>query len=59
MKEKNNNVTQIRLPDDLYNYIKEQSDVNGVSQNALMITLMVLGKKIWDAKTVNCEDLIV
>lgn len=41
--------TQIRLPSELTEYIQNEAARLGVSQNAIMIMLMDMGRKVWDA----------
>lgn len=42
--------TQIRLPSELAEYIQKEAGRMGIAQNALMIMLMEMGKKMWGAK---------
>ena len=42
--------TQIRIPAELSEYIREKSAQMGITQNAFMIILMEQGKKVWEAK---------
>ena len=41
--------TQIRLPAQMFEYIKQEAAEMGVSQNAFMLVLMSHGKKLWEA----------
>lgn len=42
--------TQIRLPADVHEYIKQESAQMGISQNAFLIILLQQGKRLWEAK---------
>ena len=50
MKKDGLTVTQIRVPDKLHEYIKEQAKETGISQNSVMLVLMTLGQKVLDGK---------
>ena len=41
--------TQIRLPAQMFDYIKQEAAEMGISQNAFMLVLMNHGKKLWEA----------
>lgn len=45
---KNGAVSQIRLPAEMYDFIQQEAVRAGISQNALMILLMELGKRVYD-----------
>lgn len=50
MKEKNSVVsTQIRLPANMHEYIKQEADRMGIAQNAFLIILLEQGKKLWES----------
>lgn len=49
-----NIATQIRLPDGIHNYIKQEACRMGISQNAFMVILLEQGKKLWEAKISIC-----
>ena len=40
--------TQIRLPAEMHQFIQQEAARTGVSQNALMLMLMELGKRVYD-----------
>lgn len=41
-------VTQIRLPAGMHGFIQQEAERTGISQNALMLMLMELGKRVYD-----------
>lgn len=41
--------SQIRVPLDLYQYIQTESDRMGISQNAVMLMLMDMGRSLKEA----------
>ncbi|MBO5069909.1 MAG: hypothetical protein J6C37_06060 [Roseburia sp.] len=41
--------TQIRLPDGIHRYIKQEADRMGIAQNAFLIILLEQGRKLWEA----------
>ena len=41
--------TQIRIPAQMHDYIKQESDRIGIAQNAFLIILLEQGKKLWEA----------
>jgi len=41
-------VTQIRLPAGMHEFIQQEAERTGISQNALMLMLMELGKRVYD-----------
>ncbi len=45
-------VFQLRLSEDMHNYVKEISDKLGMSQNSFVIMLMLFGKKIVEDRTI-------
>ena len=40
--------TQIRLPAGIHAFIQQEAERTGISQNALMLMLMELGKRVYD-----------
>ena len=49
--------SQIRVPESLHSYIREESEKTGMSQNAVMLMLMSLGKKVNEGCcTINIHD---
>lgn len=50
MKEQTKISTQIRLPEDMHEYIKQQSEKIGIAQNAFLIILLEQGKKLWESE---------
>lgn len=42
--------TQVRLPDGIHSYIKQEAARMGIAQNAFLIVLLEQGKKLWEAK---------
>ena len=41
--------TQIRLPAEIHNYIKQEAERMGVAQNTFLIVLLEQGRKLWEA----------
>ena len=41
--------TQIRLPADIHEYIRQEADKMCIAQNAFLITLLYQGKRLWEA----------
>lgn len=48
--------TQIRLPAELFDYIRGESKRTGVSQNAVMLFLMDMGRKLLEAPITRKVD---
>lgn len=49
--------TQIRLPVDIHNYIKQEADRMGIAQNAFLIILLEQGKKLWEANITHFQEV--
>lgn len=45
--------TQIRLPADMHEYIRQEADRMGIAQNAFLITLLYQGKKLWESNATH------
>lgn len=56
MKE-NSISTQIRLPADMHQYIKQEADRMGIAQNAFLIVLLEQGKKLWEADVTHFREV--
>ena len=41
--------TQIRLPVGMHQYIQQEAQKIGISQNAFLVVLLEQGKKLWEA----------
>lgn len=41
--------TQIRLPEGIHNYIKQEADRMGIAMNAFLVILLEQGKRLWEA----------
>lgn len=41
--------TQIRLPEEMHKYIKQEAERIGIAQNAFLIILLEQGKKLWES----------
>jgi len=41
--------TQIRLPAGIHEYIKQEADRMGIAQNAFLVILLEMGKKLWES----------
>ena len=48
--------TQIRLPAELFDYIREESKRTGVSMNGVMLFLMDMGRKLMEAPITRTVD---
>ena len=48
--------TQIRLPAELFDYIRGESKRTGVSQNGIMLILMDMGRKLMEAPITRKVD---
>lgn len=42
--------TQIRLPANMHEYIKQEAARMGIAQNAFLVVLLEQGKKLWEAQ---------
>ncbi len=51
MKKSDNKIvsTQIRLPAEIHNYIKQEADRMGIAQNTFLIVLLEQGRRLWEA----------
>lgn len=49
--------TQIRLPAEIHNYIKQEADRLGIAQNAFLIILLEQGRKLWEADVSHCLEV--
>lgn len=49
--------TQIRLPADIHQYIKQEADRMGIAQNAFLIVLLKQGKKLWEADVTHLLEV--
>ena len=55
---KNNTIsTQIRLPAEIHEYIKQEADRMGIAQNAFLIILLEQGKKLWEADVIHLLEV--
>ena len=41
--------TQIRLPEGIHNYVKQEADRMGIAMNAFLVILLEQGKRLWEA----------
>ena len=59
MKDNNKSVisTQIRLPEELHEYIKTEADRLDIAQNAFLIILLEQGKKLWKADVTHLLEV--
>lgn len=57
MSDKNLVSTQIRLPAEIHEYIKQEADRMGIAQNAFLIILLAQGKKLWEAKVTHLREV--
>ena len=50
--------TQIRLPAQMHEYIKQEADRMGIAQNAFLVILLEQGRKLWGSEiTVHTESI--
>ena len=49
--------TQIRLPAEVHEYIKQEADRMGIAQNAFLIILLEQGKKLWEADVIHLLEV--
>lgn len=42
--------TQVRLPIGIHEYIKQEAEHLGISQNAFLVILLEQGKRLWEAE---------
>ena len=49
--------TQIRLPAEIHEYIKQEADRMGIAQNAFLIILLEQGKKLWEADVIHLLEV--
>lgn len=42
--------TQVRLPENIHSYIREQAGKMGITQNAFLVILLEQGKRLWEAE---------
>lgn len=61
MLEKNNVATQVRIPADMYKYMKQESSKMNISMNSFLNILLTFGKEKWDKVSsldpdLNCQD---
>ena len=48
--------TQIRLPEGIYEYIKQEASRMGIAQNAFLILLLEQGKKLWESGVIVHQE---
>ena len=42
--------TQMRLPADIHEYIRQEAARLGIAQNAMLLILLDRGRKLWEAE---------
>lgn len=48
--------TQIRIPNEIHDYIQAEAERIGIAQNAFLVILLEQGRKLWEASvTVHPE----
>lgn len=57
MNDKNIVSTQIRLPEGIHKYIKQEADRMGIAQNAFLVILLEQGKKLWEADVTHLREM--
>lgn len=45
--------TQIRLPADIHNYIKQEAERLNMAQNSFLIVLLDRGRKLWESEATH------
>lgn len=54
IKMKNETIsTQIRLPANMHEYIKQEAERIGIAQNAFLIILLEQGRKLWESEVIR------
>jgi hypothetical protein len=51
-------ITQTRMPQDLHDYVRDNAERLGVSQNAFMMILMDLGRKVYESNIITRQKII-
>lgn len=49
--------TQIRLPSEIHEYIRQEADRMGIAQNAFLVVLLEQGKKLWEADVIHSREV--
>ncbi|MDO4327533.1 MAG: hypothetical protein Q4E24_16170 [bacterium] len=49
--------TQIRLPESMHEYIKQEADRMGIAQNTFLVILLEQGKKLWEADVTHLREV--
>lgn len=49
--------TQIRLPEDIHSYIKQESAKLGITQNSFLVMLLAQGRKLWEADVTHLLEV--
>ena len=58
MEEKNKVIaSQVRLPAEIHNYIKQEAERMGIAQNAFLIILLEQGRKLWEANVTHFQEV--
>lgn len=57
MKNKETISTQIRLPAEIHEYIREEADKMGIAQNAFLIMLLYQGRKLWETDIIHLQEV--
>ena len=45
--------TQIRLPTEIHDYIKQEANRMGIAQNTFLIILLEQGRKLWESDVIR------
>ena len=48
--------SQVRLPAEMHNYIKQEAERMGIAQNAFLIILLEQGRKLWEANITHFQE---
>lgn len=49
--------TQIRLPAEMHQYIRQEADRMGIAQNVFLIILLYQGKKLWETDAIHLLEV--
>lgn len=49
--------TQIRLPAQMHEYIKQEAAKMGIAQNAFLVVLLEQGKKLWESQITTLREV--
>lgn len=47
--------SQIRLPEGIHDYIRQEAERMGIAQNAFLVILLEQGRKLWEADVTHLQ----